>query len=108
MKHAGKLLVSLELLEQWLDLPEGLKLKAVYPPGPHLGVDETTAAFYVVDETGNWLPVQDPGAEAWPVMAIYVSEHDGPRLHQLNVGGQMVDVPAEAPRQHPAVMLRHL
>ncbi len=62
--HAANIMVALELLESFLNLPYGVKLKGVYPSERVFGCAPNCAMFYLTDETGEVLPEQKEGERA--------------------------------------------
>ena len=99
-RHAGLMRVSIEILEDWLDLPAGVRLRGMLPEGHHYDLPSGIAVLYLVDETGVWLPDQLEGAQAAWVSPEYVKGADGrPVLLGFDCGSHYLPVPADAPRQ---------
>lgn len=99
-RYAAAVNVSLEFLEQWLDLPKGVRVKAVVPPGLQYRPD--ICQVYLVDETGDWLPEQELGCEPHSGMTVYETDEDSgmPRLKEFQVNGLVIPVPCATRRQH--------
>ena len=109
VRHAGLMPVSIEILEDWLDLPAGVRLSCILPGGHHCNLPNGVAVLYLVDETGNWFPQQAEGAQAARVEPQYTTAANGrPVLLGFDCEGVWIPVPTEAPRQRDAWRGGHL
>jgi hypothetical protein len=104
--YAATVMIDFELLEQWLDLPKHMRIKAVAQPSPLLRASQYAAVAYIVDESGQYLPEYPLAGEPVPLVAQYETGDKGlPVLKRFSYcyasEAPPIEIPDSLPR-HPA------